>query len=74
MFIIGPSYDPTVLAGLTQAQIADALSNPTSPITQAIVGTANYISAGICSVTSQQPSSVCTMSGVTAASKALGLS
>jgi hypothetical protein len=74
VFILGPTYDPTVLAGLTQKDIANALSDPTSPITQAIVGTANYISAGICSVTNKQPSPVCSSSAVTAASKDLGLS
>ncbi|HUO47598.1 MAG TPA: DUF929 family protein, partial [Acidimicrobiales bacterium] len=74
VFILGPTYDPTILAGLTQVQIAGALADPSNPITQAVVGTANYITAGICSVTNQQPSSVCTMAGVTAASKALGLS
>jgi len=73
VFVMGPSYDPTVLAGLTQSQIADALSDPSNPITKSIVGTANYITAGICSVTGQQPSSVCSAAGVTAASKALGL-
>jgi Domain of unknown function (DUF929) len=74
VFVVSPSYDPAVLAGLTQAEIAAKLTNPQDPVTQAIFGTANYIRAGVCSVTGQKPSSVCSQSGVKAASHAMGLS
>ena len=37
-----------MLAGLSWATIANDLSNPSSPVTQAIGGTANYITAAIC--------------------------
>jgi len=74
VFVLTPSYDPQVLAGLTQAQIAQKLTNPNDPVTQAIMGTVNYIRAGVCHITGQQPSNVCSQSGVTAATKALGLS
>jgi len=73
VFVTGPSYDPAVLAGLTQAQIAQKLANPSDPVTQSIMGTVNYIRAGVCHVTGQLPSNVCTQSGVKAATKALGL-
>ena len=39
------SYDPGILAGLTWSEIAGGLNDPTNPATQAIVATANYISA-----------------------------
>lgn len=74
VLITAPSYDPQVLSGLTQQQVAADLSNPNSPVTQAIVGTANYMTAGICSVTGQQPAAVCSVGGVTKAAKAMGLS
>jgi Domain of unknown function (DUF929) len=72
--ISGASYNPGILAGLSWSDIANGLSNPSNPATQAIVGTANYISAAICASTNNAPSSVCKSSGVTAASKALKLS
>ena len=71
--ITGPSYDPGVLAGQTWQQIASGLSDPTNPATQAIVTTANYISAAICASSKGAPASVCTSSGVKAAAKALKL-
>jgi len=67
------SYDPTVLTGLTQAQIARALSTPTDPVTQRIVGSANYLMAGICSLTAGQPSQVCSSTAVTTAGRSLAL-
>jgi hypothetical protein len=72
--ISGPSYDPGVLAGQTWSEIAGGLSDPTNPATQAIVATANYISASICATTKNAPASVCTSPGVQAAAKALKLS
>jgi Domain of unknown function (DUF929) len=72
--ISGASYNPGILAGLSWNDIASGLSNPSNPATQAIVGTANYISAAICASTKNAPTSVCTSSGVMAASKALKLS
>lgn len=74
VFVISPSYDPAVLAGLDQTTIARKLTDPNDPVTQAILGTANYIRAGVCSVTGQKPSEVCTQSGVVAAAHAMGLS
>jgi Domain of unknown function (DUF929) len=74
VIISGASYSPQILQGLTRSQIAADLSHATNPVTQAIVGTSNYMSAGICSVDASAPASVCTSPGVQAASKALGLS
>jgi hypothetical protein len=73
VFILDPTYDPGLLAGLDQAQVASRLSNPQDPITQAIVGSANFITAGICAATGASASPWCTSAGVTGAAKALGL-
>lgn len=44
---------------LSWETIAGALTDTSSPITKGILGTANYMTAAICSVTNQQPGSVC---------------
>lgn len=69
--ISGASYDPGVLKGKTQAQIAAALSDPSSPIAKAVDGSANMITAALCKLTGNQPASVCTAPGVTAAAAGL---
>jgi hypothetical protein len=69
--ISGASYDPGVLSGKTQAQIAAALSDPSSSIAKAIDGTANVITAAICRTTASAPSAVCTAPGVSAAAAEL---
>jgi hypothetical protein len=65
--ISGASYDVSILQGQTHDQIAAALKDPSSPIAKAIVGTANVITADICKVTGNVPSSVCSAAGVVAA-------
>ncbi len=71
--ISGSSYTPATLANLTRAQIASGLSDPTSPVTDAIIASANYQAAAFCSLTKNQPGNVCTSGGVMAARKAMGL-
>jgi len=58
--IIGASYNPQVLSGLSWSTIATDLSNPSSPVAKAVDGTANYITAAICNMTGNQPASACT--------------
>jgi hypothetical protein len=74
VFVLGASYDPNILRGLDQGQIAAKLKNAQDPVTQGIVGTANYLTAAICSITGNQPASVCSAPIVTQASHALGVS
>jgi len=69
--ITAPSYDPGVLAGLTWAQVAAALHNPTSAVAQGADGTANLITAAICKMTKGQPGSVCGSAAVVKASGSL---
>jgi len=64
----GVGYDPSVLQKKTHQQIADALSNPDSPITKAVIGQANAITATLCQLTDQKPADVCSAAGVKAAS------
>jgi thiol-disulfide isomerase/thioredoxin len=62
----GPIYNPAVLKGLTWSQIAADLHNPSSPVAQGVLGGANYITAAICKMTSNQPASVCAAPSITA--------
>jgi hypothetical protein len=72
--ISGASYNPGILASLSWSDIAGGLNDPTNPVTQSIVATANYMTAAICVSTKGNPGSVCKSSGVEAAAKALKLS
>jgi hypothetical protein len=73
VLVPGASYSPAILGSLTRQQIAGGLRDATNPVTKAIVSTANYLTASICSVDGQQPMRVCTSKGVNDASRALGL-
>jgi hypothetical protein len=70
--ITGPLYDPATLAGLSWAQVASELHNPSSTVAQGALGAANFITAAICKMTNGQPGNVCTAKGVTAAAAHLG--
>jgi hypothetical protein len=70
----GASYSPQLLAGKTQAEIAAALKDSSSPIAKAIDGSANLYTAAFCQVTGNQPAAVCTSDAVTAAAGKLGKS
>jgi Domain of unknown function (DUF929) len=59
------------LQGKTWQQIADALATPTSAVAKAVLGTANQLTAQICSATGDKPTAVCSAAGVQAATKAL---
>jgi hypothetical protein len=69
----GSSYSPAVLDGMSQSEVAGTLSNPLSPMTQAMVASANEISAAICSVDGQLPGAVCESHGVEEADAKLGI-
>lgn len=56
---IGASFDPSVLQGMSRDEIAMALSDPSSPTAQAVVGAANTLTAAICQATDGKPSAVC---------------
>jgi len=60
-------YAPTALAGMTWAQVAAAMHDPSSAVGRDIDGAANKITAAICQLTHGQPGGVCTSAGVRAA-------
>jgi len=62
--VSGASYDVGVLRGMTAEQIAGALSDPSSAVTQGIVGSANALTATICSATGDTPAEVCSQPAV----------
>jgi hypothetical protein len=69
----GIGFSPGVIQGLSLSQIAADLSQPTSPVAEAIIGGANEITAGICASTGQSPARVCRSAGVRAGAGRLGL-
>ena len=71
--LVGSSFSPSVLGGLSQSQIAADLAIPASPVTQAIMASANEITAAICTVTGQRPAAVCSAHGVVLADAKMGI-
>src|SRR5215467_6665290 len=67
----GPIYDAAVLQGKSWSQIAAALKDPTSPVSQSVLGAANYITGAICQMTNNQPANVCNSAAVTAVKSGL---
>jgi len=67
----GSTYQPGILTGLTQMDIAGGLTDASNPLTQSIVGAANLLTASICAGTGGMPVAVCTSKGVKSASSAL---
>jgi Domain of unknown function (DUF929) len=61
----GAGYDNSLLSGKTHAQVASALNTPGSSIAKGIDGEANKLTALICSMTKNQPATVCSSSTIT---------
>jgi hypothetical protein len=64
-------YSPEDLSGLSWAQIAAAMQDPSSQVARDIDGAANSLTAAICKVTNGQPGGVCMSAGVKAAAGSL---
>ncbi len=60
----GPFYDPGLLVGHSYAEITDQLGDPASPMSQAIIGSANYLTAVICDTLQHKPADICSASFV----------
>jgi hypothetical protein len=67
----GSQYDPSILGKTSAVNIASQVSNPSTAIGKAVLGSANNTTAAICALTDQKPANVCTSAGVTAAAKTL---
>jgi hypothetical protein len=68
----GSGIDPQLLQGMSWQQIAATLSDPASAVGQAIVGDANWLTAGICALTGNQPQAVCAAAPIPALQSSLG--
>jgi thiol-disulfide isomerase/thioredoxin len=71
ILIASSTYNPQVLHGLTWAQIASDLHNPSSAVAKGAVGSANIFTAAICKLTGNQPSNVCTSAPIPTIEKGL---
>jgi thiol-disulfide isomerase/thioredoxin len=58
--IVGASYSPQTLDGLSWSKIGTDIQSPGNAVSKAIDGTANYITAGLCKLTGDAPANVCT--------------
>jgi hypothetical protein len=58
--LIGSSFSPMVLEQQTWSQIAASLRNVRNATSQAILSAANYMTAAICALTGDLPTSACT--------------
>jgi Domain of unknown function (DUF929) len=65
-YIVGVTFDPKVLQGLSWSQVASDLHSSSSPVAQGAVGSANLMTAAICKITGNAPASVCTAAPVAA--------
>ncbi|HEX3840182.1 MAG TPA: DUF929 family protein [Acidimicrobiales bacterium] len=66
-------FSPAAILRVSRPTIVSDLKDATTSASRAIVASANYLSAGICVATHQNPASVCSSKGVRAAALALGV-
>ena len=64
-------FSPQDLANMQWSDIATSLADTSSTVSQHILGTANFLTAGICMATGQQPSSVCSTDAIQTIEKSL---
>lgn len=73
VFYDGGDFNEGILSGLSQSQIAADLTNPMSAISKSILGAAIFLVAGICSITGQQPSAICSIPRIESTETFLGI-
>jgi hypothetical protein len=66
LYTSGAGYAPSALSGLDWSAVGGDLANAGSNVTRAIIGNANFLTAGICVVTNGQPQDICGTAGVQA--------
>jgi hypothetical protein len=70
--LVGATYSPEALAGMSWQAVSDALKDPSTVQAKAILGSANLFTAAICKLTSDQPSSICSTAAIQAIEQKLG--
>lgn len=70
-YLVPMLFSPGDLAGLTWAQVAAAMRDPSSTVGKDVDGAANMITAAICKLTGGQPGNVCRSAGVVVASRSI---
>jgi hypothetical protein len=68
----GAMYLPDVLSGMSWQAVADSLATPASAQAKAVLGSANLITAALCRLTADQPSTVCSSATIQAIEKTIG--
>ncbi len=68
---LSQGFSPQDLQGLKWQDIANTLSDSTSAVAKGIIGTSNYMTAGICMVTHQQPANICSTDVIQSIEKSL---
>ncbi len=58
-YLEGATYNPDLLNNMDWSQVFTQLQNPNSSVSEAILGSANLITAQICIADNNQPASVC---------------
>jgi hypothetical protein len=71
---LSQGFSPQDLQGLQWQDIATSLADSSSTVTKGIIGTSNYMTAGICMVTHQQPANVCSTDTIQKIEQSLGKS
>ena len=61
---IGQGVPASVLQGMSWQQIGGSLSTPDSPVTRAIVGNANYLTAAICKLSGANAAPICSTAAI----------
>ena len=70
--VTGATYEPQLLQGKSLSDIASALGDPSTDISKGAVGSANMMTAAICTVTNGEPANVCRDPTVTRIQATLG--
>ncbi|MDE1823201.1 MAG: DUF929 family protein, partial [Candidatus Micrarchaeota archaeon] len=70
--ILGSSYQPTALNNLNWSQIATEMNDPSTLQAQSIVGTADLMTAQICTIINNSDATVCNQQYVKQIQKSLG--
>jgi len=68
----GASYSPQDLANLQWQDIANDLADPNSTVSKDILGTTNYLTAALCTMTHQQPGNVCNTTTIQSIEQSIG--